>query len=71
MNDYLQEYLQQYMHNMVLRNQVRQLVKEKNELRMQIDKLEEGQAKGDTFEERKKRLRSLASQIERKFACPL
>ncbi|CAD8152588.1 unnamed protein product [Paramecium octaurelia] len=70
MGDYYLEFLQQYLHNVNLRKKVKELLKEKGEIQQKLEMLEK-EGNNHSFEERKKRLRSLASEIQRNFECPL
>ncbi|CAD8126038.1 unnamed protein product [Paramecium sonneborni] len=69
MGDYHFQYLQQYLHNVNLRKKVKELLKEKTEIQQKLEILERDD--NHSLEERKKRLRSLASEVQRNFECPL
>ncbi|CAD8115794.1 unnamed protein product [Paramecium primaurelia] len=70
MGDYQGEYIQQYLCNINLRKKIKELLKEKTEILQKLEQLEKD-GNNQSFEERKKRLRSLASEIQRNFECPL
>ncbi|CAD8106900.1 unnamed protein product [Paramecium primaurelia] len=70
MGDYYFEFIQQYLHNVNLRKKVKELLKEKSEIQQKLDTLEK-EDKNHSFEERKKRQRSLASEVQRNFECSL
>ncbi|CAD8203820.1 unnamed protein product [Paramecium pentaurelia] len=50
--------------------QVKELLKEKSEIQQKLDTLEK-EGNNHSFEERKKRQRSLASEVQRNFECPI
>ncbi|EGR30119.1 zinc C2H2 type family protein, putative [Ichthyophthirius multifiliis] len=72
LNYYQQEACRLYIANIVLTNQVKELIQDKNELLQKYQKLEKRQL--DTqlslAEERKKRNRRTAHEIERHYKCP-
>ncbi|CAD8135510.1 unnamed protein product [Paramecium octaurelia] len=74
--EYYNEYLRLYIANVVLTNQLKELLNEKNELVNKLNKLERRNQElnsnvEETGEERKKRLRRPAQEIERHFTCPV
>ncbi|KAM3138383.1 hypothetical protein pb186bvf_009469 [Paramecium bursaria] len=74
--EYYNEYLRLYIANVVLTNQLKELLNEKNELVNKLARLERRNQElnsnvEETGEERKKRLRRPAQEIERHFKCPV
>lgn len=73
--NYYHEYCRLYLANVVLTSQMRELVNERNELNTKFIKLEK---KGDEIQEgersdddRKKRFRRTADEIDRHYRCPV
>lgn len=73
--NYYHEYCRLHLANVVLMSQMRELVNERNELTNRFTKL---QKKGDEIrdgersdENRKKRFRRTADEIERHYRCPV
>ncbi|KAM3138382.1 hypothetical protein pb186bvf_009468 [Paramecium bursaria] len=69
MTDSKELYTKYYYDNVLLRKQIKQLIKDKQDLIRRREEIETNQT--GNFEERKKRLRSLASDIQRDFKCPV
>jgi regulator of replication initiation timing len=73
--NFYHEYCRLYLANVVLMSQMRELVNERNELNVKFVKLEK---KGEEIQEgersddnRKKRFRRTADEIERHYRCPI
>ncbi|CAK67765.1 unnamed protein product (macronuclear) [Paramecium tetraurelia] len=72
MGDYYLEFLQQYLHNVNLRKKIGERTIERKGCQKQFEvRLKQKEGNNHSFEERKKRLRSLASEIQRNFECPI
>jgi len=76
--NYYQEYCRLFIANVVLTTQMKDLVAEKNELLTKLAKLEkrskelnETKALDESAEEKKKRFRRTASEIDRHYRCPV
>ncbi|KAL4432745.1 hypothetical protein ABPG74_011566 [Tetrahymena malaccensis] len=71
-NYYQQEACRLYIANVVLTNQVKELLQEKNDLLQKYQKLEKRQldTQQSLAEEKKKRHRRAAHEIERHYKCP-
>jgi len=76
--NYYQEYCRLYIANVVLTNQMKELVAEKTDLLTKLGKLEKRREElqntknnFDKDEEKKKRSRRTASEIDRHYRCPI
>jgi len=76
--NYYQEYCRLFIANVVLTTQMKDLVAEKNELLNKLAKLEKRSKElndtktlDDAAEEKKKRFRRVASEIDRHYRCPV
>jgi len=74
--NYYQEYCRLYIANVVLTNQMKELIAEKNELLTRLTELEKGQKNHrehkevESAEDKKTRIRRKATEVERHYICP-
>jgi len=78
--NYYQEYCRLFIANVVLTTQMKELVAEKNELLAKLTKLEQKSNEDfnntpssppESYEDKKKRFRRTAAEIDRQFRCPV
>jgi len=78
--NYYQEYCRLFIANVVLTTQMKELVSEKNELLAKLAKLEQKKnedfahtpnSNNESYDDKKKRFRRTASEIDRHYRCPV
>jgi len=77
--NYYQEYCRLFIANVVLTTQMKELVSEKNELLAKLAKVEQRRSEDygnnqnshqESFDDKKKRFRRIAAEIDRHYRCP-